>query len=182
MAHKVERRGKAGKSIPKTPTWMEHSQSPAAMADRTRKVWGSTMAWARHRCSATTGWLPLWFLVLLSLLVTGCRGLPGQTTPITLPFEENLVGKTIRFEGFVVEKVDDIFDLPHWLVVRVDDQEVVVVYSLVTYPSCANEQVLEVAAKIEPRDRVEVFGQVIEAAGAVSVCGSPEHYLRKIGR
>lgn len=92
-----------------------------------------------------------------------------------------MIGKTVRFEGVVSEKVDYIFDAPEWLVVRVGDQKIQVVYSWVTYPFCANEQPREIAAEIEPGDRVEVFGQVVDVP-LISVCESPEHYLRKIGR
>ncbi len=182
MAHKIERCGKAGKSIPKTATWLERSQSPAAMADRPRKVGGSKAAWAR-RCGRVTIWrLPLCFLVVVTLLLTACEGLPGRPTPTLPPFDARLTGKSIRFEGVVVRKVDDVFDAPEALLVRVGDQEIVVIYNWPTYPFCANEEVREIAAEIEPGDRVEVFGQVVRASATVSVCESSEHYLRKIGQ
>jgi hypothetical protein len=69
-------------------------------------------------------------------------------------------------------------DLPCFLRLLSNGQEIVVIYHLGEYPPCLNEKAVDFGLETEEGDQVEVFGKVT-AGSEITTCDSRDYYIRE---
>ena len=88
----------------------------------------------------------------------------GAETVIRGVITENYLGCTL--------------DLPCFLRLLANGQEIVVIYHFGEYPRCLNEEAVDFGLEAIVGDEVEVFGTVT-GGSEISTCYSEDHYIRK---
>ena len=69
-------------------------------------------------------------------------------------------------------------DLPCFLRLLVNGQEMAVIYHFGEYPRCLNQEAVDFGLETMVGDEVEVFGKVT-AINEISTCDSRDYYIRK---
>ncbi len=159
-----------------------------------RIQWRNAMTWV-DRVSRVfgTGWTArrgIGEAILFSatlLLLAACSTtskpthLEGATIPaITatpeiaeLPLEEEVVATGLVTENALLPE-----DVGRWLYLQTDGGQIRVVYAYGEFPSCLNKEARRLGKELKEGDEIEVFG-LVTGRGVISVCDSPEYYLRK---
>ncbi len=89
------------------------------------------------------------------------------------------MGEETVIRGVVTENyLGCNLDLPCFLRLLANDQEIVVIYHFGEYPRCVNEEAVDFGLETMVGDEVEVFGKVT-AIKEITTCDSKHHYIRK---
>ena len=90
-----------------------------------------------------------------------------------LPLEEEVVAT-----GLVTENAVRALDAGRWLYLQADGGQIRVVYGYGEFPPCLNKEARRAGKELKEGDEIEVFG-LVTGRGVISVCDSPDYYLRK---
>ena len=97
-----------------------------------------------------------------------------RSTPDELTTDEETVIRGMITENYL----GCTLDLPCFLRLQANGQEIVVIYHFGEYPRCLNEEAVDFGLETTVGDEVEVFGKVT-ASDEISTCDSRDYYIRK---
>ncbi len=113
-----------------------------------------------------------------SLTALEPTGAAKSTAPLTTSSGLTMDEETV-ISGIVTENyLGCTLDLPCFLRLLVNGQEIVVIYHFGEYPRCLNQEAVDFGLEAMVGDEVEVFGKVT-ADDEISTCDSRDYYIRK---